>query len=131
MIKLKFIKSHAFCKTMGAVLFTVILAGCGLLPQSPEEQIRDGANAVTVGASVTGSLLSVDKITNPQAKSYRDIAGTASRHLDVAFKDLEACRLKTGSGPKTNPDPCKPSVQADIDLGNAIAAELQKTLNAK
>jgi hypothetical protein len=114
-----------------AVVVLALVAACGMLPMSPEQQIRDGSNAVTVGATVTGSLLTVDKITKPQAVSYRDILNAAGRHFNVAFKDLEACRIKTGSTPKTTPDPCKPAVQADINLGVSIAADVKKVLDAK
>jgi len=108
-----------------------MLAGCGLLPVTPEQQIRDGANGITIGATLNGNLASVGKITKAQATSYRAILGSASGHFDVAFKALEECRTKTGSTPKTTPDPCKPTVQADIDLGNSIAADVRKTLDAK
>ena len=117
--------------TAVVLLAALVIGACGFLPVSPEQQIRDGANSITVGATVTGSLLSVDKITKTQAVSYRAILGTASKHLDDAFSILVECRAKTGSTPKTTPDPCKPSVQADIDLGVAIAADVKKVLDAK
>lgn len=120
----------AIRNSMFAVLMLALTA-CGLLQISPEQQIRDGANSVNIGATVTGSLLTVDKITKAQAGSYRDILNTAGKHLNVAFKDLEACRSKTGSTPKTAPDPCKPAVQSDINLGVSIAADVKKTLDAK
>lgn len=117
-----------------SLMFAILLGAigaCGVLPVTPEQQIRDGANSVTVGATIAGSLLQVDKITKAQAVSYRAILGTAGKHLDTAFDDLKKCRAKTGSNEKTTPDPCKPSVQADIDLGTRIAADVKRTMDAK
>lgn len=118
-------------KKLFAVLVVLVIAACGVLPTTPEQQIRDGANTVTVGATLTGSLLTVDKITKEQAVSYRNILGTAGKHLDTAFAALADCRKKTGSTEKTNPDPCKPGVQADINLGVSVAGEVKKLLDSK
>lgn len=114
-----------------AALLAVTLAACGLLPISPEQQIRDGGNAITVSATLTSSLLRVDKINKAQAQSYVAVMKTTKEHFDVAFKTLEDCRKKTGSTEKTTPDPCKASVESDIALGVSIAGQLKVILEAK
>lgn len=118
-------------KIIAALFLAALLAACGVLPVSPERQIRDGANTVNVTATVAGSLLQVDKITKAQAVNYRSMLDTVSRHLDTAFAVLAACRAKTGSTQATAPDPCKASVQQDIDLAVTVAAEVKKVLDAK
>ena len=117
-------------KLIGVVVLTLVSA-CSTFSTSPEQQIRDGSNAVTASATVAATLLRVDKISKAQAQSYRDVLGTAGKHLDIAFAALVACRTKTGSTPATKPDPCAPSVMSDISLGLSIAAEVSKTLNSK
>lgn len=112
-------------------LALLALSACSTLSISPEQQIRDGSNSVTAAATVAGTLLRVEKITKAQAQSYRDVLGTAGKHLDVAFATLAACRVRTASSPATSPDPCQPTVASDIALGVSIAAEVSKTLNTK
>lgn len=113
------------------VFVLMTLAACSVLPTSPEQQIRDGANAVIATATMATSLLRLEKITVTQAKSYRALLGTASGHLDAAESALLDCRKKTSSSPATSPDPCKPTVDSDIALAVAVAGEVAKVLDAK
>jgi len=114
-----------------AALALAALSACSVIQIAPEEQIRDGANAVTATATVATSLLRLDRITVAQAKSYRAMLGTASAHLDGANATLLDCRRKTGSTSATNPDPCRPTVASDIALAVAVAGEVAKVLDAK
>jgi len=113
-----------------AFVFAAI-AACSVLPTSPEQQIRDGANAVTAAATVATSLLRLEKISVAQAKSYRAMLGTAGGHLDTANATLIACRTRTLSSSSTNPDPCRPTVESDIALAVTVAGEVAKVLDAK
>lgn len=118
-------------KLIQGLLFAALLASCSVMTTSPEQQIRDGANTVTVTATVASTLLRVEKISKAQAASYLAVLKTAGSHLDVAFKTLSDCRAKTGSTPQSNPDPCKASLQSDINLGVSVAAEVKKALESK
>jgi hypothetical protein len=113
------------------MLCVALLAACSVMPSAPEQQIRDGANAVTATATVATSLLRLEKITVTQAKSYRAMLGTASGHLDAANATLLECRKKTASTSATNPDPCRPTVDSDIALAVTVAGEVAKVLEAK
>jgi hypothetical protein len=112
-------------------VLVVTLAACSVMQTTPEQQIRDGANAVTAATTVATSLLRLDKITVVQAKSYRAMLGTAGGHLDVANTTLLECRAKTGSTSATAPDPCKPTVASDISLAVSVAGDVAKVLDAK
>lgn len=118
-----------------AVFLAVALAACAVtgtaLGPSPEAQIVNGANAVTAATTLATVLLRNDRITVTQAKGYRSILGTASGHLDTANTMLLQCRKGTGSTSAVKPDPCAPSVMADIQLALSVVGEVRKTLDAK
>lgn len=122
-------------KKLLAVIALVALAACAttgtLFGSSPEAQIVTGANAVTAATTLATVLLKNDKITVPQAKSYRAVLGAASGHLDTANAALLTCRKTTGSTSKTAPDPCAATVASDISLAVAVVGDVQKTLAAK
>lgn len=122
-------------KTAIALILAAALTGCAItgavLGPTPEAQIVNGANTIAAGATLGTVLLRNDRITVVQAKSYRAILGTADSHLKAADTALLACRKSTGSSSKSNPDPCKASVEADIRLAVSIAEGVQNTLKAK
>ncbi len=115
-----------------ALLF---LAGCAVtgstLGPTPEAQIFNGANGIAAVATLATALLKNDRINITQAKSYRAILGTADSHLRDADKALLACRAKTGSTSKSDPDPCRATIADDIALAISIAGDVDKTLKAK
>jgi hypothetical protein len=102
-----------------------------VLLQSPEAEIKTGADAHAAATTLASVLLQNDKISVAQAKSYRVLLGAASTALDTANADLEACRTKTGSTQKSSPDPCRPTVEDVIALALASIQNVQKTLSAK
>lgn len=122
-------------KLFAVVLLALSLVACAttgtLFGQTPEAQIVTGANAVTAATTLATVLLKNDKITVPQAKSYRAVLGAASGHLDAANAALVTCRKTTGSTSKMAPDPCAATVSSDIALAVAVVGDVQKTLAAK
>lgn len=109
-----------------------LLVGCavtgGLLGSSPEAQIFNGANGVTAAATLATTALKNNAITVAQAKGYQGFLTTASGHLDSANVALLACRKKTSSTSKSNPDPCAAGIEADIRLAVDIAAQVSNTI---
>lgn len=122
-------------KKLLAILVLTLLAGCAItgtvFGPTPEAQIAAGARSVTAAATLATVLLKNDRITVTQAKSYSSILHTASGHLDTANATLVTCRRATGSTAAIKPDPCGPSIAADIGLAVSVVGEVQKTLAAK
>lgn len=113
------------------ILCIVLAAGCAVLGTSPEEQIKRGAETITSGANLTGTLLQRKKITVAQAKDYRAMMGTASAALDTSNATLVACRKTTTSTQKTIPDPCAQNISTDVNLALSILTQIESTLAAK
>lgn len=116
---------------MKYLLLVIALAGCAVIPASPESQILTGANGITAAATLGGVLLKREQITKAQASGYLGLLKTASGHLDTANATLIDCRSKTGSTAVSKPDPCAPSVMDDITLALTVADEVKRTLDAK
>lgn len=124
-------------KTMSAAVASVLLlcaAACPQLesglPQSPEAQIKAGADSLTVATTVTTTALRNDKITVLQAKNARAALGAASTALDDANGALVKCRAATGSSPSTSPDPCKASVVSIIQIALDSIASVKRNVDA-
>lgn len=118
------------------ILAAVVLAasfafGCANLTQvgqSPEAQIKAGADAVTAVTTTATVLLRNQKITVVQAKSYRNMLGAANEALKDANADLEACRVATV---KTTPDPCWAKVSDVVTIALDNIAGVKRALDAK
>jgi hypothetical protein len=116
-----------------AVALAASLAGCaaGLAPATPEAQIKAGADGLTATTTLATALLRNNKISVPQAKSYRVLLGAASSALDEANTTLLACRKATGSTAATPSDPCRPSVADVITLALDSIGNVKRTLDSK
>lgn len=112
----------------------VALASCANLSAvrpSPEAQIAAGAQAVTATTTTATVLLRNQKITVPQAKSYRTMLAAAGESLKDANGELEQCRAATGSTAASNPDPCWAKVTDVVRIALDNIASVKKTLDAK
>lgn len=119
---------------LGAVL-ALALSACAITGSvfgpTPEAQIATGANSVTAATGVATALLKNNRISAAQAKGYSAILHTARDHLHAANAALVACRTKTASTSASRPDPCAPTVAADIGLAVSVVGEVQKVLSSK
>lgn len=122
-------------KMFASALLALAISACaitgGVFGPTPEAQIATGARSVTAAATLATVLLKNNRITVVQAKSYSSILHTASGHLDQANATLVTCRRATGSTSLTQPDPCAPSIAADIGLAVSVVGEVSKTLRGK
>lgn len=122
-------------KPLIAVLTALVLSACaatgGTLGPTPEAQIVNGNNVVNTAVTLTTVTLRRDAITVKTAESYRAILKTAANHIADADVRLTACRKRTGSTPRTAPDPCVASIGDDIELGLKIAGDVKATLEKK
>lgn len=114
-----------------ALILALLLTACSVIPLSPEASIADGANSVTAATTGASVILKNGKITKTQAQGYSGLLHAAAGHLDDANKRLVTCRAQTGSSAKSNPDPCKPTVMDDINLGLSVVADVKKAIDAK
>lgn len=98
--------------------------------QSPEAQMKLGADTVTELNVLATKLLANHVITVTQAKGYRNMLVAANESLKDANADLLACRVTTPA-PATGTDPCWLKVSDVASLALANIAGIQKTLKAK
>lgn len=119
-------------KLIAIAVLALAVTGCAItgaaFGPTPEAQIQTGAQAVTAATVLATTLLKNDRITVAQARGYRAILGSASGHLDQANMVLLDCRKKTGSTRETKPDPCAPTIAADIGLAVSVIGEVQRAL---
>lgn len=122
-------------KRFFATLAFALIAGCAAITQvglpSPEAQITAGAQAATAATTTATVLLREHKITVPQAKSYRNMLVAAGESLKDADTELVACRAKTGSTPKTSPDPCWAGIADLVRISLTNITDVKKALDAR
>lgn len=111
------------------------LIGCAAIQQiglpSPEAQITAGAQAATAATTTATVLLREHKISIPEAKSYRNMLVAAGESLKDADTELVACRAKTGSTPKTSPDPCWAGIADVVRISLTNITDVKKALDAR
>lgn len=122
-------------RSLSAFILAAVLFGCAAIQQaglpSPEAQIAAGAQAATAATATATVLLREQKITVPQAKSYRAMLGAAAESLNDANADLVACRAATGSTERTSPDPCWPKVADVLTIALENIGSIRKTVEAR
>lgn len=117
-----------------ATLCAAFVVGCTTLiavAPSPEAQIKTGAETVTATTTLATVLLRNQKITVPQAKSYRTMLAAAGESLHEANGELVQCRKDTGSTSATSPDPCWPKVSDVVLIALDNIAGVKKALASK
>lgn len=112
------------------------LSGCAnftgtVLGDSPEAQIKTGADAGTAATVTMTTLLRNQKISVVQGKSYRNMLAASNEALTDANTDLLACRVRTGSTSKTTPDPCWLTIADVVRLALDNISGVKKTLESK
>jgi uncharacterized lipoprotein YbaY len=122
-------------RILASVALCIGLAACAAIQQvglpSPEAQITAGAHAATTATTTATVLLREQKITVPQAKSYRNMLVAAGESLKDANTDLLACRAQTGSTAKTTPDPCWAKVSDVVRIALENITSVKRTLDSK
>jgi uncharacterized lipoprotein YbaY len=112
----------------------VAVAGCAnqvTVGASPEAQIAAGAEAVTATTTLATVALRNQRITVPQAKSFRNMLAAAGESLKDANGELVACRKDTLSTPASTPDPCWPKVQDVVGIALENIGSVRKALATK
>jgi uncharacterized lipoprotein YbaY len=122
-------------RILASIALCVGLAACAAIQQvglpSPEAQITAGAQAATAATTTATTLLREQKITVPQAKSYRNMLAAAGESLKDANTELLACRAQTGSTAKTTPDPCWAKISEVVRIALENIGSVKKTLSTK
>jgi hypothetical protein len=121
---------------MKSLILALVLAVAGCanpinVGASPEAQIAAGAEAVTATTTLATVALRNQKITVPQAKSFRNMLAAAGESLKDANGELETCRKATGSTAATAPDPCWPKVQDVVTIALQNIAGVRTALASK
>lgn len=122
-------------RILASIALCIGLAACAAVQQvglpSPEAQITAGAQAATAATTTATVLLREQKITVPQAKSYRNMLAAAGESLKDANTDLVACRAQTGSTPATTPDPCWAKISDVVRIAIENVTSLKRSLDSK
>lgn len=117
-------------------LLLVGMLGCAnltgtVLGDSPEAQIKAGADAGAAATVMMTTLARNQKITVVQFKTYRNMLGASNEALKDANTNLLSCRTLTNSTANTSPDPCWLNVSDVVKLALDNIGGIKKTLESK
>lgn len=99
--------------------------------QTPEGQIKFGADTITAISTTATGLLRNHVMTLQQAEGLNALLHGAGDALDRANVILVACRAENPGSAGKLPDPCKPGVNELIVLSLDTIANVKRTVDSK
>jgi len=111
--------------------FAAVVGACAAFSQSPESLLETGYRSHNVGSTTNTALLKSNKVSIPQAQKTNAVLHTTIDLLDEHKKTLADCRKRSNSTQITIPDPCRGSIESDIQMVLQILSTISTNLENK